>query len=203
MHWIDPDCLPELKGVVERFLLNPHGEADGMILSDGAEVHFPPHMAREVVAEIERRPHSEVRIRGVRPRGAPVFAAVSIQTEGGDRIEDHGPSQEREKEPPKPRIKAKDAVVAGHVSQTLHGPKGERRGVLLESGTIVRFPPHAAEALHRLLNPGAFIAAGGPKIETRLGTVVDAHELGANENDLRPIEKKHPAHKPKKPHEHR
>ncbi len=29
MHWIDPDCLPEVKGTVERFLLNPHGEIDG------------------------------------------------------------------------------------------------------------------------------------------------------------------------------
>jgi len=29
MHWIDPDCLPETKGKVERFILNPHGEIDG------------------------------------------------------------------------------------------------------------------------------------------------------------------------------
>ena len=42
MHWLDPDDLPEITGTVARFLLNPHGETDGMILADGSEVHFPP-----------------------------------------------------------------------------------------------------------------------------------------------------------------
>ena len=45
MHWIDPACLPETKGVVDRFLINPHGAADGLLLKDGKEVHFPPHMS--------------------------------------------------------------------------------------------------------------------------------------------------------------
>ena len=25
MHWIDPACLPETRGRVTQFLLNPHG----------------------------------------------------------------------------------------------------------------------------------------------------------------------------------
>ena len=29
MHWIDPDSLPEVAGIFERFILNPHGEVDG------------------------------------------------------------------------------------------------------------------------------------------------------------------------------
>ena len=44
MHWLDPDYLPELNATIDRFLPNPHGGADGMILTDGTEVHFPPHM---------------------------------------------------------------------------------------------------------------------------------------------------------------
>jgi hypothetical protein len=40
MHWLDPDYLPEISGIFERFLINPHGDADGMILADGSEVHF-------------------------------------------------------------------------------------------------------------------------------------------------------------------
>ena len=50
MHWLDPDYLPEISGTFERFLLNPHGDADGMILADGTEVHFPPHMSPELRA---------------------------------------------------------------------------------------------------------------------------------------------------------
>lgn len=32
MHWIDPACLSERRGRVSQFLLNPHGDIDGMIL---------------------------------------------------------------------------------------------------------------------------------------------------------------------------
>ena len=30
MHWVDPDYLPETKGTFERFIVNHHGEADGV-----------------------------------------------------------------------------------------------------------------------------------------------------------------------------
>jgi hypothetical protein len=39
MHWLDPDYLPGVRGTVDRYLFNPHGDADGMILTDGAEIH--------------------------------------------------------------------------------------------------------------------------------------------------------------------
>ena len=42
MHWIDPDHLPEITGIVDQFLVNKHGEADGFLLTDGEEVHVPP-----------------------------------------------------------------------------------------------------------------------------------------------------------------
>ena len=45
MHWIDPDHLPEVGGTVELFLMNKHGEADGFLMTDGREVHVPPHLS--------------------------------------------------------------------------------------------------------------------------------------------------------------
>ncbi|MBB2929040.1 hypothetical protein [Paraburkholderia silvatlantica] len=46
MHWIDPDGLPETRGTVTRFLLNPQGELDGFVLGlrHPRQVHFPPHL---------------------------------------------------------------------------------------------------------------------------------------------------------------
>src|SRR6266699_615109 len=58
MHWIDPAQLPQTKGVVERFLLNPHGELDGLILHDGTEVHFPPHLSTAVGKALKPAPMS-------------------------------------------------------------------------------------------------------------------------------------------------
>jgi hypothetical protein len=53
MHWIDPDCLPETKGNVKRFLVNPDGAIEGVILNGAAEaalVHLPPHLSAEIKA---------------------------------------------------------------------------------------------------------------------------------------------------------
>jgi hypothetical protein len=37
MHWMDPDYLPETKWNVERFIVNPDGEIDGVILNGAIE----------------------------------------------------------------------------------------------------------------------------------------------------------------------
>jgi hypothetical protein len=68
MHWIDPDYLPEITGTVDQFLVNKHGEADGFLLTDGGEVHVPPHLSSQLLHDVH--PGSKVRVRGVRPRGA-------------------------------------------------------------------------------------------------------------------------------------
>ena len=140
MHWIDPDHLPETTGVVGCFLLNGEGEADGLVLADGTEVHFPPHMGGDVLAAVQ--PGGTVRVRGVRPRGVAMIAAVSIAPEEGARIVDAGPPEngESRKAAHKQAHAARTAIEAqGVVRQVLHGPKGEVRGVLLEDGRSGRF----------------------------------------------------------------
>src|ERR1700688_817047 len=78
MHWIDPDHLLEITGTVDQFLVNKHGEADGFLLTDGEEVHVPPHLSARLLRDV--RPGSLVKVRGVRPRGVQMVAAVAIDT---------------------------------------------------------------------------------------------------------------------------
>ena len=47
MHWIDPDCLQETRGIVTQFLMNPHGELDGFLLGE-AEDHWKYSQASTV-----------------------------------------------------------------------------------------------------------------------------------------------------------
>jgi hypothetical protein len=67
MHWIDPDFLPDIKSRLERFIVNPHGEIDVLILTyDGDKallVHVPPHLDREIEAAI--RPGDELRVAAI------------------------------------------------------------------------------------------------------------------------------------------
>ncbi len=203
MHWIDPDHLPETTGVVDCFLLNGEGEADGLALKDGTEVHFPPHMGSDVLAAV--RPGSTVQVRGVRPRGVAMVAAVSIAPEEGARIVDAGPPEDDEgrKAARKQAHTKRTAMEAqGVVRQLLHGPKGEVRGVVLQDGRSGRFPPHAAQDLAAMLVPNASVLLRGEGLVTPHGTIIAVREVGMSADDLRPVEAKKPKdkHKDHKPH---
>src|SRR6476646_10864015 len=136
MHWIDPDCLPELTGKVERFILNAHGEVDGVLLSDGKSasllIHTPPHMEADIASTIQIG--DTIGVRGVRPRGADMIAAVALIANGGLAIVDRGPDDghkhKRERMPSDSGLKRR-VEAEGRVRLSLFGPKGELRGALL------------------------------------------------------------------------
>jgi len=189
MHWIDPDCLPETSGVVDRFLINAEGEADGLVLTGGTEVHFPPHMGKAVLDAVT--PGSAVRIRGVQPRGVAMIAAVTVAPEEGPAIVDGGPPKDGEarKAARKQAHAARVAMdVEGVLRQVLHGPKGDVRGLLLEDGRAGRFPPHAAEGLASILKPGSHVLLRGKGLTTEHGTVLAVCEIGSSPDHLRRID---------------
>lgn len=194
MHWIDPDCLPEVKGTLERFLLNPHGEIDGFVITDDTQasvlVHTPPHMEAELTRQIKAG--DVVGVRGVRPRKADLIAAVAVTTASGVDIVDRGPDHDREH----PRIEKKKMSAEGTVRLSLFGPKGELRGALLADGTVVRIGPKEAEQIAKLLAPNAKIAVKGEGLESKHGRVLHAKEVGTGSGDLRPIKEAKPKPKP-------
>ena len=200
MHWLDPDYLPETSGVFERFLLNPRGDADGMMLTDGTEIHFPPHMSVELCAAVRPSERPKIKVRCVRPRGSDMIAAVAIETVDGRRIIDGGPPKEHD-EHGKPdgretKPKHEPMQAEGIVRRVLHGPKGETRGALLEDGKIIRIPAKEAKHIAQLLSPGQCLAARGQGLTSELGTVIDAREVGPFADDLHPLKPKDP--KPKR-----
>ena len=91
MRWIDPSYLPETTGAVDRFLINSNGDADGFLLKDGKEVHFPSHMSEAVLAAVKTG--DAVKVRGLRPRGVDMVVAVSIQAGEAPAIVDNGPQK--------------------------------------------------------------------------------------------------------------
>ncbi len=51
-----------VEGTIAQFRYNPEGIADGFYLSDGTEVHFPPHLSSQVTAIVAVR--TSVRVSG-------------------------------------------------------------------------------------------------------------------------------------------
>jgi hypothetical protein len=192
MHWIDPDHLPEITGTVDQFLLNKHGEADGFLLTDGEEVHVPPHLSARLLHEV--RTGSKVSVRGVRPRGVQMVAAVAIDTAKG-RILDEGPDA-REDDGAFEKAKLGPMSAQGIVKQSIHGPKGETRGAVLEDGRIIRLPPHEAERFSGLLAKGAEISVFAEGATTSFGTVVEAREIGPSADTMKTVGAKKPKHGP-------
>jgi hypothetical protein len=196
MHWIDPEYLPETTGTFERFIANPDGALDGLVLRNGGRsvlVHFPPHMQAAIEPAVH--PGDEIRIRGVRPRGADVIAAVSVITPDGRSILDHGP--DRGKEPERDRKKAEDrndsrTELTGRVRSSLFGPKGELRGALLDDGTVVRIGAKEAKRFAALLAPGATLAVRGAALRSKHGLIVAAKEIGEDMSKLVPAKSPKP-----------
>lgn len=173
MHWIDPTCLPETRGKVTRFLLNPHGEIDGLLVGE-RQVHVPPHLSKQLARHVALG--DEVRVRGIKPREADIISAVSLTTARGVLILDEGPHHDGEKHE-KPRAERKPMNVSGVVVLSLFGPKGELRGALLDDGTSLRMPPHAAAALVAYLTPGAHVQAWGHGVKNRHGRTIEVDEI--------------------------
>jgi hypothetical protein len=193
MHWIDPDCLPEVKGTVERFLLNPHGEIDGFVMNGETQapvlVHTPPHMEAELIRQVKAG--DMVGVRGVRPRKGNLIAAIAVISTNGASIVDQGPGHDHKH----PKLEKRKMSAEGTVRLPLFGPKGELRGALLADGTTIRIGPKEAEQVAGLLAPATRIVVRGEGVETKHGRVVDAKEIGTSSHDLRPIKEAKP--KPK------
>lgn len=160
MHWIDPDCLTPVKGKVERFLFNFHGQADGMILANGTEAHFPPHLSQKVLAAVKAG--ERVTLYGVKPRSADMIACVAIETTDGYRIDDTGPPPKAKKKGHSKKqdhrhgLHTEPVEVTDTIHRALHGPKGEVRGVLLRDGAIVRLPRMQHAQNRRCMSPTRF-----------------------------------------------
>lgn len=200
MHWVDPDFLPATRGTLARFLLNPKADIDGLLLTDGTEVHTPPHLSAALLKAL--KPGSALTVRGIKPREADVLVALAIDPDGGKRILDEGPHGRHTMPKPKSPGKPPKSEVTQHrgtITRLLHGPRGQVHGVLLDDAVTVRFPPHAGGDFAKQLMVGKLLVTEGDTKTTAHGVLIHAHALGSSAATLKQIgHRPHgPAHTPK------
>jgi hypothetical protein len=85
---LNDEQLPHVTSSVERFLIDPDGNADGMILFNGVEVYFAPHLSSAVLTAVQVG--DRITVYGVLPKAEPLIVAVIIEAANGTRIEDSG-----------------------------------------------------------------------------------------------------------------
>jgi hypothetical protein len=169
----DPTQLPETKGTVKQYTLAPRGDVDGLILADGTEVHFPPHLSAQIVFAVH--PGDAVTIRGLKARALPLIDGASITNNSTHVMVINTDRPERG---------LAEATVTGQISNVLHGRRGEVNGVVLDTGSIVRVPPEQAVRLGDQLRVGRPLTARGDRTSNVLGEVVDAQAVGASPDQL-------------------
>jgi hypothetical protein len=177
----DPSQLPAIQGTVGQYSLTPRGDVDGLILTDGTEVHMPPHLGTQLVFAV--RPGDMVTVHGLRARAIPMVQALSISNDATGNIvtdsEAGGPAG--------PRGALQILAAEGHIKTQLHGPQGDLNGVLLEDGTIVRLPPPEANRRSAELAPGGPLFVQGEGYSGPLGRVIEATSIGSSQDQLAPI----------------
>ena len=200
----DPAQLPQMHGTVGQYSLTPRGDVDGLILTDGTEVHLPPHLGTQLV--FIARPGDAVTIHGLRARAVAMVQAMEVTNDASHRSvidlgpeaggpaehgPEHGPMGEHVRAPghehgPKGMHGERGTPMdaAGAVKQLLHGPRGEVNGVLLSDGTIVRMPPPEATRLADQLTAGKTVAVRGEGTVSPLGRVIGAREIGPDAQHL-------------------
>ncbi len=172
----------EKKGTIEQMLMNPEGDADGFVLQDGTQVHFPPHMSAELRGAVAVK--DAVEMKGV-AENAKRFRAESVtNTKTGKTIKDVPPHLMGAKRPhpegprgPKAKERLDQLSAEGQISRQLFGPRGEVNGVILADGTVVRVGPRARDTSEASLDVGKKLRASGYGTKNESGTSLEATDL--------------------------
>ena len=64
--WLRGASMREMTftGTLDHYILNDHGDIDGLILSNGYEVKFPPHIGMPVAMALAQQPAATIRAIG-------------------------------------------------------------------------------------------------------------------------------------------
>ena len=176
----DPNQVPATRGRVAQYSLTPRGDVDGLILTDGTQVHLPPHLGAQLVQII--KPGEAVTIHGLRAQAIPVIQALSVTSDGSGRsVVDTGPPAT----PPTPLATDRQWMqVQGRVREPLYGPRGDLNGALLEDGTQVHLPPDQAMTMSALLASGVTLVAQGYAATGPYGKSIDAQKIGQSPTQM-------------------
>ncbi|CBA17076.1 hypothetical protein [Xanthomonas albilineans] len=167
----------QVDGTVERFMINPNGDVDGMWLMDGTQVNFPPHLSADLQAAVRRG--DAVSVQGYRLGSLPVLQASTITARrSGKQVVDRPPNPMTPPPAPPAPPSLTPLQADGRIERLIYGPRGETAGVLLSDGTVVRMPPPAALQYSELLRTGARLSVSGFGVITNVGRAVEATQVG-------------------------
>jgi hypothetical protein len=174
-------------GTVARYLLDPRGEVEGLLLTDGTQMHVTSHIASEFTKVM--KPGDRIRAQGTRKRQAALFEPrvidnVTTGTSFTTPLRLDLPILDQEN-----RLSMTEMKATGILEVLLYDYMTESvRGMLLSDGTQVRLPPDATDAFRRSLQLGQSLKAEGYGTANDYGRAMEALGLGYEYGRLIPLD---------------
>ncbi|VTY38038.1 Uncharacterised protein [Xylophilus ampelinus] len=179
-----PMATVSVSGQVARWLVNPNGEADGLLLDNGTQIAFAPHLSASVTALA--KVGDRIDATGWRAGDAGALRAQEIRA-NGRAVTEQPPNPGAMPPPPRPMGALASMSAGGRIARVLFNDRGDAHGALLDDGTVVRFPPHVGRMIGGLLQPGAPLYVQGWGTRSPLGTGIEATRLGATQQALQDV----------------
>lgn len=171
----------QASGTIARFLVNPNGDVDGVLLDDHTQVGMPPGMGTSLASKLHRG--DRISVEGFRVGNLPLLQADSIKS-GSLQLTDTPPATPPAPPAP-PALQPMDAH--GRVMQPLYGPRGDVAGVLLDEGSILRMPPPAIARAGALVQPNARLSVKGFGVATPYGRAIQVTAIGPTPGSEQPV----------------
>jgi len=177
---LDPPSMgkpPVADGVVDRYLLNPRGDVNGLLLRDGSQMHVTLRAAQDLTKAVQ--PGDHIRVHGRRASDSPLVKPDVIinVTDGRSYTVPYRldlPMPPREERPTVTEMNA-----AGTIQVLLYDHlKDVVNGALLSDGTQVRLPPDVGEHFHSSLQQNMDVEVRGYGTTTPYGSAIEAIAIG-------------------------
>ncbi|MDF5718424.1 MAG: hypothetical protein PUP93_32305 [Rhizonema sp. NSF051] len=170
--------LITLNGTVEAYLLKPEGQVNGLLLTDGKQLHLPPHLSAALQEAVKPGDTIEATVEPGEssPLGEEFRTQRLTNTETGNIVADQPPAPS-----PKP---GEPLSVEGNVMHWLVGHKGEPLGFILADGIYLHIPPHIGKNLTHQVKIGDRLSAEGYGTRNDFGISLTVETLKCNEQPL-------------------
>lgn len=178
-------------GIVQRSFVNPHGDVDALLLTDGSFVRIPPttsgvaskllagqavHVEGEAVGAALHA--SQVRLKSgevvVAEPSSPPAPPAPPPAEPSSPPAPPAPSSSPPPAPPAALARIEDTST---IERLVRGPRGEIDGVILADGAIVRIPRRLVDDAGSALAVGTRVHVEGEGGRYALGTSLRADRL--------------------------
>lgn len=173
-------------GTLERFILDPRGEVEGLFLADGTQLYITSRAADQLVSAFT--PGDLVRVYGrhfgeERLVQADAVTNVTRGTTFTVPLRLDLPMQEQYK------LSMTEMSAAGTIRAFFYHPlKKIVQGMLLSDETQIRLPPDASQELRRSFHIGDRLTVRGNGTINRFGRAVEALAIGRNSGALVPLD---------------